>query len=74
MKKICFALATLAVLAGLSSCKKTSAPVSEGFNTIKAITFSYDIGFISKIMEYFDYGEIILGGDFLGNKDEKFHK
>lgn len=42
-----------------------------GFNTIKAITFSYDIGFINEIMEHFDYGEIILGGNFLIQKDVK---
>lgn len=42
-----------------------------GFNTIKAITFSYDIGFINEIMEQFDYGEIILGGNFLIQKDTK---
>lgn len=42
-----------------------------GFNTIKAITFSYDIGFINEIMELFDYGEIILGGNFLVQKDAK---
>lgn len=42
-----------------------------GFNTIKAITFSYDITFINEIMENFDYGEVILGGNFLIQKDTK---
>lgn len=42
-----------------------------GFNTIKAITFSYDVGFIDKIMSNFDYGEIVLGGNFLVQKDSK---
>lgn len=40
-----------------------------GFNTIKAITFSYNTGFINMLMSYFDYGEIILGGDFIVRKD-----
>lgn len=42
-----------------------------GFNTIKAITFSYDITFINEIMKNFDYGEVILGGNFLIQKDTK---
>lgn len=45
-----------------------------GFNTIKAITFSYDIGFINEIMERFDYGEVILGGNFLIQKDTKLQE
>lgn len=45
-----------------------------GFQTIKAITFSYDINFINKIMKYFDYGEIILGGNFLIQKDGKMQE
>lgn len=45
-----------------------------GFNTIKAITFSYDIAFIEKIMDYFNYGEIILGADFLVQKDTKLNE
>ncbi len=40
-----------------------------GFDTIKAITFSYDIKFIDEIMEYFKYGEIIFGADFMVQKD-----
>lgn len=42
-----------------------------GYNTIKAITFSYDISFINEIMGHFDYGEVILGGNFLIQKDTK---
>lgn len=33
----------------------------KGFNTLRAITFSYNLGFIEKVMHYFDYAEIILG-------------
>lgn len=44
-----------------------------GFNTIKAITFSYNTGFINTIMSYFDYGEIILGADFIVRKDPKIN-
>lgn len=42
-----------------------------GFNTIKAITFSYNMSFINQIIGYFDYGEIIFGGDFLVQKDKE---
>lgn len=45
-----------------------------GFNEIRAITFSYDIKFISKIMKMFDYGEIILGGRFMTRRDSELHK
>ena len=45
-----------------------------GFNTIRAITFSYDIGFINEVMEHFDYGEVILGGNFLIQKDTKLNE
>ena len=61
MKKICFALATLAVLAGLSSCKKTSAPVSEGFNTIKACI---DNSIETKVSYGFTAGSSVLYGNF----------
>jgi hypothetical protein len=50
---------------------KTPEELFMGFNTIKAITFSYDIGFIDSIMQQFDYGEIILGADFMVEKDDK---
>jgi hypothetical protein len=42
-----------------------------GFDTIYAITFSYDINFIDKIMKNFKYGEILLGASFLVQKDIK---
>ena len=42
-----------------------------GFDTIKVITFSYDIAFIDEIMDKFHYGEVILGGNFLVQKDTK---
>lgn len=45
-----------------------------GFNDIRAITFSYDIKFISKIIKMFDYGEIILGGRFMTRRDDKLHE
>lgn len=45
----------------------------QGFDTIKAITFSYDIAFLDNIMSYFKYGEIILGADFLVQKDGKLN-
>ena len=45
----------------------------QGFDTVKAITFSYDIGFIDYIMSNFQYGEIILGADFLVEKDGKLN-
>lgn len=43
------------------------------FDTIKAITFSYDIRFINHLMQYFQYGEIILGADFMVQKDGKLN-
>ena len=45
-----------------------------GFNDIRAITFSYDVKFINKIMNMFDYGEIILGGRFITRRDSDLHK
>ena len=45
-----------------------------GYNSIKAITFSYDARFINDIMDYFDYGEIILGADFLVQKDNNIQE
>lgn len=49
----------------------TVSELFQGFDTIKAITFSYDISFIDKILSQFKYGEIILGADFLVQKDAK---
>ena len=42
-----------------------------GFDEIRAITFSYDIPMIGWLMEHFQYGEILLGADFLVKKDGK---
>lgn len=36
-----------------------------GFDEIKAVTFSYDLSFVNKIMGHFSYGDFILGADFL---------
>lgn len=55
-------------------CYHSFEELFSGFNTIKAITFSYDIDFINKIIKYFDYGEIILGADFLVQKDKKINE
>ena len=44
-----------------------------GFDSIKAITFSYDIGFMDYLMRFFQYGEIILGADFMVQKDGKLN-
>lgn len=45
----------------------------DGFDSIKAITFSYDIGFMDYLMRFFQYGEIILGADFMVQKDGKLN-
>ena len=42
-----------------------------GYNEIHAITFSYNINFIEKIMNFFEYGEILFGADFIVQKDNK---
>lgn len=44
-----------------------------GFDSIKAITFSYDIDFINYLMQFFKYGEIVLGADFMVQKDGKLN-
>lgn len=43
----------------------------QGFDNIKAITFSYDLSFINKILQYFKQGQIILGANYLVQKDTK---
>lgn len=45
-----------------------------GYDEIRAITFSYEIKFIEKIMKMFNYGEIILGGQFMARKDGDLHE
>ncbi|MDU5027935.1 MAG: phospholipase D family protein [Negativicoccus succinicivorans] len=52
---------------------KSTEELFWGFNEIRAITFSYDIKFISKIMKMFDYGEIILGARFMVRRDGDLH-
>lgn len=44
-----------------------------GFDSIKAITFSYDIDFMDYLMQFFKYGEIVLGADFMVQKDRKLN-
>ena len=47
----------------------TRAELFSGFNTLKAITFSYNLHFLESVLQDFEYAEIILGGDFLVRKD-----
>ncbi len=42
-----------------------------GFDEIRAITFSYDIAMIHWLMQKFQYGEILLGAEFMVRKDTK---
>lgn len=44
------------------------------YDTIKAITFSYDIKFIAKLLEDFKSAKIIIGGNFLPEKDMTMQK
>ena len=41
----------------------------EGYHSIHAITFSYNLSFINSLMEGFRDGEIIIGAPFLTKKD-----
>lgn len=52
---------------------KTLEGLFSGFNSIKAITFSYELSFVDSIMQYFDYGEILLGADYMVQKDQKLN-
>lgn len=52
---------------------KSTEELFWGFNEIRAITFSYDIKFISKILKMLDYGEIILGARFMVRRDGDLH-
>ncbi len=52
---------------------KTVEGLFSGFNSIKAITFSYELSFIDSIMEHFDYGEVLLGADFIVQNDKKLN-
>ena len=42
-----------------------------GFDEIRIITFSYDIPMIGWLMQRFQYGEILIGADFMVKKDSK---
>ena len=45
-----------------------------GYDTIKAITFSYDLKFIDKLLEGFNDAKVIIGGNFLPEKDNSIQK
>lgn len=45
-----------------------------GYDTIKAITFSYDLKFIDKLLEGFNDAKVIIGGNFLAEKDNSIQK
>ena len=40
-----------------------------GYDTIKAITFSYELKFIDKLLENFTNAKVIIGGGFFTQKD-----
>lgn len=42
-----------------------------GYQTIKLITFSYNFAFLDKLLENFDYAEIIFGASFLVEKNKQ---
>lgn len=44
-----------------------------GFDNIKIITYSYDLPFLDKIAGYFSYCEIILGSQFMFEKDNRLN-
>ena len=41
-----------------------------GFDMLHAITFSYDIGFLNEILGFVSGAEVVLGADFLTEKDQ----
>ena len=45
-----------------------------GYDTIKAITFSYDLKFIDKLLENFANAKVIIGGAFFTQKDINMQK
>lgn len=51
----------------------TAEELFSGFNTLKVITFSYSLNFINSIISMFDKAEIIIGGNFLVEKDQTYH-
>ena len=47
----------------------TPLELFSGYDSIRAITFSYDLDFIEKLMKHYKYGEILLGAAFITNRD-----
>ena len=47
----------------------TPLEMFSGYDSIRVITFSYDLDYIEKIMKHFKYGEILLGADFMTKRD-----
>ncbi len=47
----------------LSAEKKNWNDLFDGFNEIYAITFSSGIDFVSKVLEKYDYGEVVFGSE-----------
>ncbi len=47
----------------------TPSEMFSGYDTIRAITFSYELDFIEKVMKRFKYGEILIGAAFLARRD-----
>ena len=48
----------------------TSSELFRGFDTMRAITFSYDISFMESVLRYFHYAEVVFGGDHFTRKGE----
>ena len=40
----------------------------QGYNSLKAITFSFEFSFVSKLVDMFDTAEIVLGAEFIAAK------
>ncbi|WP_049691291.1 lantibiotic ABC transporter [Anaerococcus jeddahensis] len=58
----------------LETSYETLENLFSGYDEIRAITYSYNIKFINKIINMFEYGELILGGRFMVRRDSKLHK
>lgn len=52
----------------------TPVELFSGYDSIHAITFSYDLDFIEKLMNHYKYGEILLGAAFMTNRDNDLHE
>lgn len=46
----------------------------QGFNSIRVITFSYEVSFMNELLEMFDHAEVIFGANFLVQKDMKIQE